>query len=81
MQHELSQLAVYGLFNDATNSSEHISSNGRDICEQWIGKDLEGSGGALFQGIVAAICWRKTTAVVSDLWDEYWTRNSEQFRL
>jgi hypothetical protein len=36
-------LFIYSLFNDAFSISDYTASN-EDDSEQWIGKDLEGSG-------------------------------------
>jgi hypothetical protein len=33
-----------GLFNDAVSDSHFTASNGTNICEWWIGKDLKGRG-------------------------------------
>jgi hypothetical protein len=32
------------LFNDTDSGSDYVASNGRTINEQWIGKDMDGSG-------------------------------------
>jgi hypothetical protein len=40
---------MYGLFNDAVNSSDCIPSTGRMIRERLMGRDLEGSGGRIFE--------------------------------
>jgi hypothetical protein len=38
---------ICGLFNNAVSRSGNTASSGRMINEQWIGKDMEGSGRGL----------------------------------
>jgi hypothetical protein len=49
-----SQLFSYALFNDAVASCDYIASNGKMINEWWIGKNVEGSGHAIFQHLAFA---------------------------
>jgi hypothetical protein len=49
---------VYGLFNDAVNSSYCVVSNSTIISEKWMREYLEGSGSGLFWGNIPEFVWR-----------------------
>lgn len=42
-------LFIYDVFNGAVNNSDYIMTNESMISDQWIEKDMEGSGCALFK--------------------------------
>jgi hypothetical protein len=43
---------TYGLLNDAVSGSYRLASNGRLICEEWIGQIVENSGGELIYATI-----------------------------
>jgi hypothetical protein len=50
--HSLSDSFILCLFNDTVGSSKCTALNGRMICKQWIGKDMEGSSHSLVWGTI-----------------------------
>jgi hypothetical protein len=67
-------------------TQDYIASNEKTINKWWIGKDVEGSGRGITEGIIPAFTrrdWEKTSNAsvrIADLRTEIWTRDFQNMK-
>jgi hypothetical protein len=67
------------LFNDALNVADYTPSNDRMSIEQWVGKDVEGSGRDLIWGVIPKLACSADLDWIGTLLVDMRTRNTPKY--